>query len=169
MSESTSRRLRILFNQLRGENTDEITYENMQRILPTDPITGDPYSQHQIWAWMRGADTTDLDARLNYWGGDFVQTIRSADGFHYSFRMELPGNNNILTLLTTQEGANARAETLRNTMARRYGYKGDVFIEEIKPLNLYNPASKESVITGRNFIDDDDDYEEIAEFDDDNY
>ncbi len=159
MSELTNSRLRQLFNELRDIVDDDTAYENMQYLLPPDPNTGQPYSQDQLWAWMRGADASDLESRLNYFGGDFVQTVRDRSGQYYSFRMELPGDHNILSLLTTQEGHEARLQTAVSIMRNRYGYAGGITLTNVKPLDRYNPVGKETVILGPDYMDGDEDLE----------
>ncbi len=167
MSEITTRRLRALFNSLREKNTDDKAYEDMQRILPPDPTTGNAYSSDQIWAWLNGADNSELEARSNYWGGDFVQVVSFEDAGgqtrYFSFRMELERGHDVLNLLTSREGANRRLETARNIMKRYYQYQGNVRLDSVTPFIPTNSYKyRELVELPSNYEElDEDDYEEF--------
>jgi hypothetical protein len=164
MAGSTNRRLRILFEQLRHNSSDDIAYEDMQRILPPDP-NFEPYSKDQIWAWMHGAETGDLEDRLNYFGGKFVQEYE-VDGNYFSVRMSLPGDHNILSLLTTEEGQEARLEKVqavikrRNATGRSGGGSGQPKLLGIKPHNKFSDKGFEEIDLGRHYMNEDD-YEDV--------
>jgi hypothetical protein len=63
----------------------------------------------------------------------------------------LPYQNDILSLLTTEHGTEVRIETAQSIMARRYGFRGDLKLIGIKPLNRYNPTHKEEVVLPTNY------------------
>lgn len=152
-----------------GGLSDEDAYATISRILPPDE-NGNRYSTDQIWAWVNGASTDEIEGRLDRAGGDFVQTVQTPTGEYYSFRMELPGNNNILWLLTTQEGFNRRQEVVNEIMRRRYGYMGDVDLLEIRPLNPFSGKSKELIRMSPDYLEnpeyDVDEYENYDDFED---
>jgi hypothetical protein len=167
LSEDATRKLRQLFNKIREDNDVEETYQIMQRILPTDRY-GDPYSRDQIWAWMLGADTTELEDHANYYTGYFVQNFEDEYGNVFSLRMSIPQGESTIDAFTTSRGQQAILATGKRAAERRADSPGIITSKKltlgnIRPINPRSRAKIERVQFEDEYFDMEEDYFEPVE------